>query len=397
MPVYSAELIYTLAHPHPLEHHAIETDLSGKIISLNPLSLYEHKQLEVQYLEGILVPGFINAHCHLELSHMKGLIPTGTGLIEFIKNVVTRRGDTAIQDILTAIEKGEEEMIQSGIVAVGDISNQPDTFAQKSLGRLIYHTFVEAFDLLQTDRAEFELNKSKSVLDQLNSPVTHKKSLVPHAPYSVSLALFKMLKSESDPQTSVSIHHQETVAENQFIFNKTGALLEFYRGLNIPLEGFNPIGAMSSRQVITTMDRGRKTLLVHNTLSTPQDIRAIQEWNPSVYWVTCPNANLYIENRLPFYKYFIDQQATVCIGTDSLASNWQLSVLEEMKTIQRFQSYVSWDHLIQWGCLNGARALGFEDNLGSLEIGKTPGVVNIHPFDLANQRLVTDSVSRRII
>lgn len=145
------------------------------------------------------------------------------------------------------------------------------------------------------------------------------------------------------------------------------------------------------------MDHRRKTLLVHNTMSTPQDIIALKEWNPSLYWVTCPNANLYIENRLPFYKYFIDQEVPVCIGTDSLASNWQLSVLEELKTIQRYQSYIPWAHLLQWSTINGAKALGFEETLGSFEIGKTPGIVNIYPFDPDHQQLMTDSKSTRLI
>lgn len=397
MPVYSAELIYTLADAHPLKNHGVETDELGKIISIKPLDHYQDKGTEMKYLEGILVPGLINAHCHLELSHMKGLIPTGTGLIEFIKNIVTRRADTPMEDILAAISKAEDEMIQSGIVAVGDISNQVDSFYQKSLGRLVYHTFVEAFDLLQPDRTAIEINKSQSILDQLDLPSTHKKSLVPHAPYSVSQSMFKQLSGTGDYTTSVSIHHQETMAENQFMFNKTGALMEFYKNLNLSLDVFYPIGAMSSRQIVDQMNARRRTLLVHNTMSTPQDIQTIQDWNPSTFWVTCPNANLYIENRLPFYKYFMDQHAAVCIGTDSLASNWQLSVLEEMKTIQRYQSYVPWDEMLRWATLNGARALGFEQQLGSIETGKTPGLVHIFPFDLTHQKLMPDSVSNRLI
>lgn len=396
MPVYSADFIYTLAHPTPLDNWAIETDANGKIIQSATLDVFKNKGQDIIYVEGILVPGFVNAHCHLELSHMKGLIPTGTSLIEFIKNIVTRRNDTAMPDILTAIDQAEQEMIQAGIVAVGDISNVTDTFSQKDKDRLLYHTFVEAFDLLQTDRAEAEMTKSKAVLDQLNCPPLHKKALVPHAPYSVSGALFKLLH-QMDPHTSVSIHHQETMAENQFLFNKTGALVEFYTNLNIPLQGYQPIGAMASRQVINHMNDQRKTLLVHNTMSSIQDIQAIHAWNKSVYWVTCPNANLYIENRLPFYKYFIDQNAKLCIGTDSLASNWQLSILEEIKTIQKYQSYVSWDQLIQWASLNGAKALGFDDRLGSLEEGKTPGILNIFPFDGVNKKLLADSRVRRLV
>ena len=122
------------------------------------------------------------------------------------------------------------------------------------------------------------------------------------------------------------------------------------------------------------MDSRCRTLFVHNTLTTPADIEAAQRWNDHTYWATCPNANLYIENRLPHYRHFIDTGARVTIGTDSLTSNWQLSVLEEMKTIARFQSYVSFETLLRWATLNGAEALGFEAELGSIEVGKKPGL-----------------------
>jgi cytosine/adenosine deaminase-related metal-dependent hydrolase len=116
---------------------------------------------------------------------------------------------------------------------------------------------------------------------------------------------------------------------------------------------------------------------VHNTLTTRQDIEAAQAWSDYVYWATCPNANLYIENRLPDYAAFLSSGARVTIGTDSLTSNWQLSILEEMKTIARYQSYVPFETLLRWATLNGAEALGFSDTLGSLEPGKTPGLLLI--------------------
>ena len=122
------------------------------------------------------------------------------------------------------------------------------------------------------------------------------------------------------------------------------------------------------------MNPNRKTLFVHNTLTSRADIDAAHRWSNFVYWATCPNANFYIENRLPNYKNFIEADARMTIGTDSLTSNWQLSILEEMKTIQRFQSYIDFDTLIRWATLNGAYALGFGEKLGSIEVGKTPGL-----------------------
>ena len=109
-------------------------------------------------------------------------------------------------------------------------------------------------------------------------------------------------------------------------------------------------------------------------MCTADDISTAHEWSDKVYWATCANANLYIENRLPNYQLFLDGNAKMTIGTDSLTSNWQLSVLDEMKTISKYQSYVSFETLLRWATLNGAEALGYEKDLGSLEVGKTPGL-----------------------
>ena len=143
------------------------------------------------------------------------------------------------------------------------------------------------------------------------------------------------------------------------------------------------------------MDPQQKTILVHNTTCIPEDISTAHKWSDNIYWATCPNANLFIENKLPNYQFFLDANARMTIGTDSLTSNWQLSILEEMKTIQRFQSYIPLESLLQWATANGAEALGFDDTLGSFEPGKQPGILNINiSTDL---KFTTESKVQRII
>jgi cytosine/adenosine deaminase-related metal-dependent hydrolase len=106
-------------------------------------------------------------------------------------------------------------------------------------------------------------------------------------------------------------------------------------------------------------------------------VQATQAWNNQVFWASCPNANLYIENSLPDYSVFLDTNAKVTLGTDSLTSNWQLSIWEEIKTIQKYASYAPLETIIRWATINGAQALGYEDRLGSIEVGKTPGLVHV--------------------
>lgn len=108
------------------------------------------------------------------------------------------------------------------------------------------------------------------------------------------------------------------------------------------LDHFKPTGTSAIYNIIDNLQPVFKTILVHNTTTTSDDIAAANMWNKNIFWATCPNANLYIENRLPDYKIFLDADAMVTIGTDSLTSNWQLSIWEEIKTIKNINHSSPW-------------------------------------------------------
>lgn len=367
---FSADIVFPVSGT-PIPKGVVTTDDAGKILQVNKRE--QHDLTSVDVRKGVIVPGFINTHCHLELSHMKGKANTGTGLLPFLQTVVNFR-DISMEEILDAIERADEEMYAGGIVAVGDISNKLDTAAQKDKSKLRYYTFLEMFDFMQDGMTEQFFNGYKAVYDGQSTAHGNRKSCVPHAPYTVSPGLFDRIKAVNKNEVTVSIHNQETVHEDAFFLNKTGDFLEFYKAFNFPIDHFQPTGKTSIHYALQHLNPKNRNLFVHNTMTTPADIQAAQAWGDQVYWATCANANLYIENRLPNYQYFLDNNAKMTIGTDSLTSNWQLSVLEEMKTIARYQSYVSFETLIRWATLNGAEALGFEADLGSIEVGKTPGL-----------------------
>jgi cytosine/adenosine deaminase-related metal-dependent hydrolase len=196
-------------------------------------------------------------------------------------------------------------------------------------------------------------------------------------------------------ELTISIHNQETPHEDELFLTKTGDFLDFYKTFKFSLDKFAPSGKSAIHYAMENLDPAFRTLFVHNTLTSPHDIRAAQAWSDRVFWATCPNANLYIENSLPNYQYFLDNDARMTIGTDSLTSNWQLSVLEEMKTIARFQSYIPFETLLQWATLNGAEALGFDGSLGSIEPGKMPGL-NLLDLDSDLQLTIDTSVKKLI-
>nr|HQU58213.1 amidohydrolase family protein [Saprospiraceae bacterium] len=387
----SADYIFPVAS-HPIRKGVVIVDDKGKILALDHREGHDPASLEIH--PGIIVPGFVNTHCHLELSHMKGMAATGTGLLPFLKTVVNFR-DISMEEIEAAIEKADQEMYEAGIVAVGDISNKLDTAVQKEKSPIHYYTFVEMFDFMQDTLAEQTFNQYKEVYDGYSNSHGNRKSCVPHAPYTVSPGLFQRINAVNEAGATISIHNQETAHEDEFFLTGTGGFMDFFRSFGFSMDHFQPSGKTAIHYALKHMDPNHRTLFVHNTMATPADIQAAQAWSDKVYWATCANANLYIENRLPHYNYFIDNNARMTIGTDSLTSNWQLSVLEEMKTIARFQSYIHFDTLLRWATLNGAEALGFEEELGSIEVGKKPGL-NLLNLD-EGFKLTHDTKVRRLV
>ncbi len=371
---YTADYILPISE-NPIKNGVITLDENDRIVEISgPKSTKSEKLIK---LKGSIIPGFINAHCHLELSHLKGKIPTGTQLIPFITTVVQKRGSNKLQ-IAKAIGQSDDAMWKNGIQAVGDICNTTDTLTTKSNSKIQYYNFVELFDLWQNDGTQNAIDQYSKVLTSFQKNQKN-VSAVPHAPYSVTPELFEAIRLLNQGKyVSVSIHNQETKPENEMFQEGNGHFYQFYKSFGLNLDHFYKTETSSIYYAMDQMDPTQRSIFVHNTLTKLEEIQSAIQWSDEVYWATCPNANLYIENTLPFYKSFIETDANVCIGTDSLSSNWQLSILEEMKTIKKYNSWMPIETILKWATLNGAKALGFDKQLGSLELGKTPGLVQLN-------------------
>ncbi|MDZ4810142.1 MAG: amidohydrolase family protein [Bacteroidota bacterium] len=331
---------------------------------------------DVQTFSGILSPGFINCHCHLELSHLKGLIPEGTGLGKFVLNVVQQRHFPG-EEILQAIGKAEDEMIANGIVAVGDICNNTLTVSQKTKGRMYYHNFIEASGFNpQIANSRFE--KVKQIYNEFANSPSGVGSIVPHAPYSVADELWDLIINFPGNHL-MTIHNQETVGENEWFMNKQGEFAEMYAAMNIDVSFFKPSGKSSLQSYLPKFLNNQSIILVHNVVTSEADILFSQFpiVNCQLFWCLCPNANQYITRQLPDIDLLVKHDCEIVLGTDSLASNHQLSILEEMKTIQQHFSHIEMEMMLQWATSKGAKALQMDSLLGSFVKGKRPGVILI--------------------
>ena len=333
----------------------------------------------IQIHEGILCPGLINAHCHLELSYLKGEIPERTGMIDFILGVVKRRNyPEALK--LEAIELAEKEMVRNGIVAVGDICNGTDTLIQKKKGNLLYRNFIETAGFPESV-AELRLENSIKIAASFRSHLGESSmiDIVPHAPYSVSGKLMEMINQQGDE--FISIHNQETEDENEFLKSKTGDFLRLYDELGVDISEFEGTGTSSFQSFLQHFSGKRSMLMVHNVASSKHDLEFAKQNSEilfeNMYWCICANANQYINGTIPNLEMLETYGCNIVVGTDSLASNHQLDLLAELLTIRKSYPDIGIEKLLLWCTNNGARALGLEEKLGSFERGKNPGVVVI--------------------
>lgn len=350
------------------EHSILVLDDKNNLHDIIKEGVIENNRVEV--LDGIITPGFINTHCHLELSHLKNRIPQQTGLPEFGKQVVLLRNTFSREEIIEHMKEANHEMWSNGIVAVGDISNGETSFLEKADSRMFYHTFVELIGL-NPKNADITFDKGLELLKQLTY-YNLTGSLAPHAPYSTSTALIKKIADYNAlNRSSFSIHNQESDEETKFFNGEKNDFEKLYDFLAIDISWFNAPNTSSLESYISCLSNS-SSILVHNTCTQLNDIVLTQSKN--VYWCFCPKANQYIENRLPDFALFKEQKSKVCFGTDSLASNAQLNLIDEVNVVFDNSPQFSINDALSALTYNGAQALGISEQFGSFITGKNAGL-----------------------
>ncbi len=381
----SANIIYPISKP-PIKNGVIGVNEDGSIHAI--LTEAEAGAIEnITHYEGVLVPGLINTHCHLELSHMRGKISEKTGLTGFIKSILSDRQQPD-EVVIAAMEKADQEMFANGIVAVGDISNLLLSKQVKLQSKIYYHTFVEVFGFNRPSQPIIEAG-----LQLKHDFLPLKSSVVPHAPYSVSSELFKEIASITETDDILSIHNQETIGENELFETGTGKFAEFFSDLGIAQNEAHNSSVNSLRYHLPKLPKDVNTLMVHNTFSNKADVDFAAQTHGKVFWCLCPNANLYIEDALPNVELLENEAVKITLGTDSLASNHQLNILSEMQALQDAKK-IPFETLLRWATLNGAEFLGIDSQYGSLTVGKKPGIVLINLVN--GEKIISETTIKRL-
>jgi cytosine/adenosine deaminase-related metal-dependent hydrolase len=311
---------------------------------------------------------------------MKGIVPKATGLVNFLLEVVKKRGFEG-KDISNAMAEADAEMWANGIVAAGDVCNTIDTCQVKSSSRIYWRNFIEVLNLNDEKAAEAIAKYSgiaRFFQQNSNKMLVSSGSLSPHSPYSVSAETFALINESTAGQT-ISMHNQESGAENELYISGTGDFLKLYKFFGLKDLPLRVTGQSSIQSVMPYFTKQQRIILVHNTFTTEDDIDIVMEHAANhqlqIFFCLCPNANLYIENKLPDIKMLWKKNIPIALGTDSYSSNQQLSIAAEVATIQSHYPEIDLAAILGWATLGGARALDVADQFGSFEKGKNPGVL----------------------
>ncbi len=378
----AAHYVFPISAP-PIRNGIVTLSDDGEILGLGEMN---EEAAGVEFYNGALVPGFVNAHCHLELSYMRGKISEHTGLKDFLLGVVNARRDFTNADIAKAISLADAQLYAAGTVAVGDISNTDVSFELKAKSSIFYHTFIEVLDLWRGNIEEVLARASTVITEAEKKSISN--SLTAHAPYSTSANMLRALAQKSK---CMSVHNQECADENLFFEQGGGMLYDLYSAFaTLP----SATGRTSIHHMLENLPEVENLLLVHNTHTSADDYDYAVACNKKISWVLCPRSNLYIENALPPLRMLRSKGARIALGTDSLSSNYSLNMLDELKCTTKYFPDVALDEMLRWATLGGAEALGKEDTLGSFELGKHSGVVLLENLNLDKLELTPKTTSR---
>jgi cytosine/adenosine deaminase-related metal-dependent hydrolase len=388
---FSAQYIFTNSGP-PLMRGIITADDEGKIIRVEDTCGNLNENQSVEFYNGIIIPGFVNCHCHLELSHLKGAIGRGNGLGDFLISIRTSR-DNKTEDIIESAINADHYMYREGVNLCADICNTSLTFEIKKTSRICYVNLLEVFGI--------DPEKAGKRMEEIIKVAEAAKAsgliyfIVPHTAYSVSLPLFRLLKKITKDNKVTSIHFMETEGEEKFLISHSGPLIKSYQETGLLPDTINvPENHLST--IMDEVNLSGNLILVHNTFADKKTVNSVNK-RGNTYWCLCPGSNLYIENKLPPVEMLKSEKCEIVTGTDSLASNTKLSILSEIKMLQENFPSVSLEELIRWATINGARALGQDKIYGSIESGKKPGLLLLQNADLKNIRLLPETEIIRLL
>jgi cytosine/adenosine deaminase-related metal-dependent hydrolase len=374
-----------------LENGAIAT-FKGKILDIGSApELCSRYGVEIKdYGDSILCPALVNAHSHLELSPLKYSLLQSNSFADWIRVLVEARKQISVEEYKTAIYRAMREMHENGIIAVGDIGNLdlvPIFYGQKEkrwpLKGIFFHELVCPI----VNEAEEITSNLSDISQKISENFGTQKDSFPyafsaHAPYSVAPQVLQAIKTwDQNHSMPFPIHLAESEEEIDFLQNGKGPIKELlaekgHWPLNYNLPRVSPVEYL---EILGVLDKN--TVCIHCVHVNQNDISILAKTGASV--CLCPRSNIFLGVGIPPAEELYAAGVPLAIGTDSLASNDQLSVFTEMASLSQLAPSLSPEAIFRAATYGGAQALGMSKKLGSLASGKSANflVINSGPIN----------------
>jgi len=313
-----------------------------------------------------IVPGFVNTHTHLELTHLHNFMNYNGNFTDWIRQLVNAKKEWTKSEYLSSIRSGIESSLESGTTTVSDITRNGLALDELQKSKIRKRLFYELIDF-NPDSAESTIGNFKNMTDGIRQDDLLSIGIFPHAPYTVSEKLYRECKKVSRGLgISIATHISETNDEVEFLTRGTGKFVSLLNDFdmlnNWTPPGLRPVNYMKN---IGFLENG--CILVHCNYLTGEEVDQVEESNSTI--VFCPRSHKYFRHKdHPFYK-LKDRGINIALGTDSLASNDSLSILDEMKYIYTQHKKIKPQEILNMGTVAGAAALNMADSIGKIEPG----------------------------
>lgn len=361
---------YVLAEAGMLHRNAaVHISDPGRITRVEPWQGPPRK-LETEVIDwgsAVILPGLVNAHTHLELTRLHGLVRYSSSFTAWLASVMAEKRKLGKEACLESVRHGAQMCAASGTTLVGEISTSgwsSEALKPEKLRKVVF----EEVTALLPEKAGAALEALTTRLNGVQADCLLSESVSPHAPYSVSPALFCAVAELARRRNMrPAIHVAETSQELELLREGTGEFREFLSGLGVLPEGWMPprLAPVPYLEGLGVLDR--PALLIHGNFLDEASMSRILSRNCSI--VFCPRSHAYFGHAPHPVRRLLDMGINVALGTDSLASNDSLSILDEMRFLFRRRKDLKCDEIFRMATLNGAVALTFGDVLGRLRRG----------------------------
>ncbi len=368
----------------PLRDAAIET-AGGRILRLIPGG---RSTADEDAGDVALLPGMVNAHVHLEFSHLEApLGRSGISIAQWIPSVIESRRSVGPGDRREAILRGLRESLEAGTAAIGEIATEPWFLDLETPPGFFVSAFVERICLdpaqIRCRLAELDdwhRNFRNSTTDrEASDNLTFGVS--PHAPYSLLDEFFeKLIDWSVANRAPVAMHLAESEEELQWSGCGSGPLARFLASVASEVV---PPTSRTPRYYLERLAAAPRSLIVHGNYLEPGDLDWVARHRDRMHLVYCPRTHEFFRHAPWPMRAARDRGIEVAIGTDSRASNPDLNLWNELRAIARLHPYLPANEILKMGTMHGARALGVETSLGSIEAGKSALLVRM-PIENCN-------------